>query len=57
MKIALFTGTAYRHIYYANEILANYEVVLRVRMLRSNQITKEVNFVYSYYYKGVVTLY
>lgn len=58
MKIALFTGTAYRHIYYANEILANHEVVLHVRMLRNNQITKEeVNFVYSHYYKGLATLY
>lgn len=44
MKIALFTGTAYRHIYYANKILANYEVVLHVREQRSNRITDEIQF-------------
>lgn len=44
MKIALFTGTAYRHIYFANAILANYEVVLHVRTPRSNKLTDEINF-------------
>ena len=46
MKIALFTGTAYRHIYYANEILAKHEVVLHIREQRSNCLADEIRFHY-----------
>ncbi len=42
MKIALFTGTAYRHLYYANTIAACGNVVLHVKTTRSNNLTDEV---------------
>ncbi len=42
MNIALFTGTAYRHIYYANEIIKTGKVVLHIKEHRSNLITDEV---------------
>ncbi|MDD5547609.1 MAG: formyltransferase family protein [Candidatus Pacebacteria bacterium] len=42
MKIALLTGTAYRHKYYANEIIANYDVVLHIKEKREQDLTGEV---------------
>ncbi len=44
MKIGLFTGTALRHIYYANTILKRYKVDLHVRVLRSDNLADEVKF-------------
>lgn len=43
MKIALFTGTAYRHVYFANTIISAGNVVLHVRQQRSNLLTDEVS--------------
>jgi methionyl-tRNA formyltransferase len=44
MKIALFTGTAYRHLYWANAIMAHFPVALHVKVSRSNNLTDEVSF-------------
>ena len=54
MKIALFTGTAYRHLYYANKILNEYEVALHVKMCRSNKITEEVDIACSAFDKKLL---
>ena len=42
MKIILFSGTAWRHIYFANEVLKNHDVVLNVRMKRTNNLSEEL---------------
>ncbi len=42
MKIALFTGTAYRHLFYANTIAEAADVVLHVKTIRSNVLTDEI---------------
>ena len=44
MKIALFTGTAFRHKYFANTILKNYRVDLHIRMKRGKRIIDETKF-------------
>jgi len=44
MKIALLTGTAYRHVFFANTIMEKYKTLLHVRMKRSNELTDEVSF-------------
>lgn len=42
MNIALLTGTAYRHTYFANRIMEHYPVALHVRVQRSNSISAEI---------------
>ena len=47
MKIAFFTGSAYRHKYYFNKLVDQCDVVLHVQTTRSNKIIDEVPFLYS----------
>ncbi|MFA6279076.1 MAG: formyltransferase family protein [Candidatus Paceibacterota bacterium] len=42
MKIALITGTAYRHVYYANKIIETGNVILHIKETRSNVLTDEI---------------
>src|SRR3989344_3177316 len=45
MRVILFSGTALRHIYFANSVLGNcrdYQVVLHVRMRRADNLIEEL---------------
>src|SRR3989344_5303890 len=46
MKIALLTGDSYRHKYYCNEVLHNYDVSLLVKVKRSLNIAEETKIDY-----------
>lgn len=43
MKIALFTGTALRHLYYAAKIASSADVVLHVKTMRSQDLADEIS--------------